>query len=130
VYTKINWLRAHKIEITFSYKCKAIAILDTGSEVNLLYEWVYIKIINSGINILTWPLEGVMLITAFGKRSNKVRKQAMVEFTIGEGKFEGVFMVSPQLTNDVILGCQFLEEYTVSIDLKKGKFNIHYRRLL
>jgi hypothetical protein len=50
-------------------------------------------------------------------------------FTISEDKFEGVFMVSPRLTNDVISGCQFVEEYAISIDFKKGKFNIHYRRL-
>jgi hypothetical protein len=46
--------------------------------------------INSGINVPTLPLEGVVLITAFGKRSNKVRKQSMVAFTMCESRFEGV----------------------------------------
>jgi hypothetical protein len=32
--------------------------------------------------------------------------KAMVEFTIGESKFEGVFRVSPQLTNyDILEEC-------------------------
>jgi hypothetical protein len=63
--------------------------------VNLLSERVYINLVKAGIDVPTLPLEVVVLITVFGKRSNTFRKQAMIEFTIGEGKFEGVFMVSP-----------------------------------
>jgi hypothetical protein len=68
---------------------------------------VYTNLINAGIDVPTLPLEGVVLITAFGKCSNTSRKQAQIEFTIGEGKFQGVFVVSPQVANDVIIGCQF-----------------------
>jgi hypothetical protein len=110
-------VKSPQIEITFDDKCKAIAILDTGSKINLSGR-VYMKMIKSGIEVCTLPLEGVVLITAFGKRSNKYIKQAMIEFTISEGKFEGEFMVSLRLTNDVTSGCQFLEEYAVSIDFK------------
>jgi hypothetical protein len=110
-------VRSPQIEITFNDKYKAITILDTGSEENLLSERVYMKMRKSGIDVCTLPLERVVLIIAFGRRSNK---QAMVEFTVGEGKFKGVFMVSPRITNDVISGCQFLEEYAGSIDFKKG----------
>lgn len=42
----------------------------------------------------------------------------MVKFTIGEGKFKGVFMVSPQRTNDII-ACEFLKEYAVIIDFER-----------
>jgi hypothetical protein len=112
-------VKSPQIEITFNDKCKSIAILDTGIEVSMLSERVYMKMIKSVIDVCTLPLEVVVLITAFGKRSNKDRKQAMVEFTISEGKFEGVFIVSSRLTYDVILGCQFVEEYAVSIYFKK-----------
>jgi hypothetical protein len=90
--------------------------------VNLLSERVYINLVKAGIDVPTLLLEGVVLITAFGKRSNKVTKQAVIEFTIREGKFEGVFMGSLQLTNDVIIGCQFLRDYSVNLDFDRVSF--------
>jgi hypothetical protein len=82
------------------------AILDSGSEVNLLSERVYRQLIQSGVEIPELPVESVVLVTAFGKRSKRIRKQALVDFTIGNDKFEGVFLVSLQLTNEAIIGCQ------------------------
>lgn len=38
-------VKSPQIEITFTDKCKAIAILETRSEVNLLFERVYVKMI-------------------------------------------------------------------------------------
>jgi predicted methyltransferase len=61
-----------QIEIMFSDKCKAIAILDTGSDVNLLSKRVYIKLVKAGIDVPTLLLEGVVLITVFCKLSSKV----------------------------------------------------------
>jgi hypothetical protein len=44
----------------------------------------YYKLIDSGSDIPTLPLENMILVTAFGKRSNRVKKQVMIEFSIGE----------------------------------------------
>jgi hypothetical protein len=41
------------------------AILDLGSDVNLLAQGIYDKLVSSGIDIPTLPLENVMLVTAF-----------------------------------------------------------------
>jgi hypothetical protein len=49
-----------------------------------------------------------VLRTAFGKRRKKIRRQALVEFNVSSHMFEGVFMISPQLANDAISGCQVL----------------------
>jgi nitrate reductase gamma subunit len=35
-------------------------------------------------------------------------RQALVEFTVSSDMFEGVFVISPQLANSAIIGCQFL----------------------
>jgi hypothetical protein len=77
-------VRSPQTEIAFSDNFKAIAILDKGNEVNLLSERVYTNLAMAGIDVPTLPLEGVVLITAFGKRSNEVGKQAVIEFTIGD----------------------------------------------
>jgi hypothetical protein len=42
------------------------------------------------------------------RESKKIRRQALVQFTITSDMFEGVFMISPQLSNDAIIGCYLL----------------------
>jgi hypothetical protein len=98
------------------------AILDTGSEINLLTENVYLGLKESGIEIPTLPVESVVLITAFGKKSNKIRKQALVEFSLGKDEFEANFLISPQLINEAILGCQCMKEYGIGLNFETEKF--------
>jgi hypothetical protein len=45
-------------------------------------------------------------VIAFGKRTRKIKSQVLAEFYIGDDEFEVVFLVSPQLTNEAILGCE------------------------
>jgi hypothetical protein len=70
------------------------------------------------------PVENVVLITAFERRSKKIRKQALLEFTIREDCFQGVFMISPQLTNEVIIDCQLMEEYGIKIKFCEGTYQL------
>jgi hypothetical protein len=58
-------------------------------------------------------------VTAVGKRSNRVKKQAMIEFTIGRDLFEVNFFISPQLVHDAILGCEFVKEHGISLILRE-----------
>jgi hypothetical protein len=62
---------------------KVRAILDSGSEVNLLAQSIYDTLIDSGADIPNLPLENVILVRAL-KRSNRAKKLAMIEFTIPE----------------------------------------------
>jgi hypothetical protein len=108
------------LEIKVENKFSIQAILDSGSEVNLISQEVYEKLTTAGMNIPVLPVENIVLVTAFGKRSNRIRIQAYVEFMIGTDRFEQVFLVSSQLKNDMIIGCQFLQEFGVCIDFCKG----------
>jgi hypothetical protein len=83
------------VELTLGNGWVIKAILVTGSEINLLTESVYLGLNESGVEIPILPVESVVLITAFGKKSNKIRKQALVEFNLGEDKFEANFLISP-----------------------------------
>jgi hypothetical protein len=47
-------------------------------------------------------------MTAFGKPTRKIWRQALVEFIISSEMIEGLFMISPQLVKGAIIGCQFL----------------------
>lgn len=104
------------------HKCQFIAILDSGSEVNLMSERVYEKLIETGLQVPTLPVEGVVLVTAFGRRSKRIRRQALIEFSMGRDVFETIVLVAPQLNSDVILGCQFLREHGVTINFRSETF--------
>jgi hypothetical protein len=97
-------------------KFNITAILDSGSEVNLLSERIYEELRKIELNIPVLPVENVLLVTAFGRGSKRIRRQALVEFKIGQDVFETIFMISSQLANNSILGCQFLREYGFRIN--------------
>jgi hypothetical protein len=95
------------IEIKLNSELTVSAICDTGSDANLLNEQIYDQLIERDIKIPTLPLENVALVTAFGKHTRRIKKQALIEFKIGEDVFETVFLIAHQLTNQAILGHQF-----------------------
>jgi hypothetical protein len=74
----------------------------------------------SGIDLPTLPVQSIVLVTAFGKRSKRIRYQTLINFKIGEDPFESVFLISSQLANEAIIGCQLLKEYGVSLDFGRG----------
>jgi hypothetical protein len=110
------------VEILLENYMKVRAILDSGSAVNLLAQSIYDKLNDSGADIATLPLENVILVTEFGKRSHRVRKQAMIAFTIGKELFDVNFFISPQFVNNAILGCQFMKEYGINLNFEKESF--------
>lgn len=81
--------------------------MDSGSEVNLLSEGIYEELSKSGLEVPVLPVENAVFVTAFGRKSKRIRHQALIEFTVGHDSFESVFMISSQLTNEAIIGCQF-----------------------
>jgi predicted aspartyl protease len=99
------------------------AIVDSGSEVNLISQNIYERLMKAGITMPVLPVENVVLVTAFGKRSNRIRVQVFIEIRVGVDRFECVFMVSSQLRNDAIIGCQFLKQYGIFIDFSKGSIS-------
>jgi hypothetical protein len=111
------------IKIKISNKIVLNAILDSGSEVNLLSEEIYGELSESGFDIPVLPVENIVLVPAFGRKSKRIRQQALINFTVGHDSFESVFLISSQLTNEAIIGCQFLMEYGVRINFDSGTFS-------
>jgi hypothetical protein len=112
-----------QVEIKVADRIGINATLDSGSEVNLLAERVYDKLIKSCVDITVLPVESVALVTAFGKRSKRIRYQTLINSAVGNDLFESVFLVSSQLTNEAIIGCQLLKEYGASINFGRGTFS-------
>jgi hypothetical protein len=80
------------IEISVGEGMVIKAILDTGCEINLLAGSVHEKLIKFGVDVPTLLLENVTLVTAFGQKSNRIKKQAMIEYAIGSNLFESNFL--------------------------------------
>jgi hypothetical protein len=115
--------RCPQIKLKFNNRVAVIAICDTGSDVNLLNEHVFEQLINEGTKIPTLPLENIALVTAFGKKTQRIKKQALIEFMIGGDVFESVFLITPQLTNQAILGHQFAREYGIIMNFRNNSFS-------
>jgi PHD/YefM family antitoxin component YafN of YafNO toxin-antitoxin module len=102
--------KSPQITIKFEEKFEATAILDSGSEVNIISLETFNKLSELRTDLLTLPVQGVHLVTAFGRRSEKIKLQVLLEFCIECDVFEAVFFISPQLNSEIILGCNFLKE--------------------
>jgi hypothetical protein len=69
---KARVCQSPQIEIMVAGRTVINAISDSGSEVNLLSERVYEKLTKSGVDIPILPVEHVVLVTAFRKRSKRI----------------------------------------------------------
>jgi hypothetical protein len=91
-------------------------ILDTGSQVSVLSNDIFLQLKLRG-PIMELPAQSVVLMSAFGNKTSRVKRQALISFTINGDEFENNFLISPQLISPGILGADFLYEYKFSIDL-------------
>ena len=64
-----------------------------------------------GLTCFELPTQHVNHLSAFSKKSNRVKEQALLDLSIGDFKINQIVLLSPQLLTDVILGLDFLVEY-------------------
>jgi predicted aspartyl protease len=112
--------RCPEVEMKLTNGTVLRSIVDSGSEVNIISQQVFDQLRKDQKGIPVLPVENVKLVTAFGKRSRRINTQALIEFVLGEDEFENFFIISPQLTHDVIIGCQLLKEYGMNINFENG----------
>jgi hypothetical protein len=67
---------------------------------------------------LTLSAKAAILVTAIGKMSGKLHKQAMVEIEIGGDKFNLVFLVAPLIMVPMITGADFLDDDKINLSFK------------
>jgi hypothetical protein len=85
----------------------------------LINEELYENLKSKGYPMFTLPIKATILVTAIGKMSRKLHKQAMVEFEIGGDKFNHVFLVAPHLMVPVITGADFLDDDKINLSFKE-----------
>jgi hypothetical protein len=65
-----------EINITDTLKCNAI--FDSGSDLSLISQEVYNKLISANIQVPVLPVENVVLVTAFGRKSKRIKQQVLI----------------------------------------------------
>ena len=91
------------------------ALIDTGCELSIMNEHLYNRLRHEGLKCLELPTQHVNLLSAFNKKSNRVKKQAMLSVSIGEANVNQIVLLSPQLLTDAILGLDFLVDFDAVI---------------
>jgi hypothetical protein len=93
-------------------------VIDTGSEISLITEDLCAQLLSQGIEMLKLKLQSTVLVTAFGSRSRRIKKQVYIPFFIGDDCFEHVFLVSGQLIESLLIGADLLQEYGVVVNFR------------
>ena len=101
---------------------RLIAVLDTGAEISLMPERIFEDLLAKGLRAPQLPVVNGALITAFGSRTKRIKRQALFEFEIYGFSYEQVFMIAPNLVPDAILGINFMKENNVVLNLTEGRF--------
>jgi predicted aspartyl protease len=102
---------------------EAVALVDSGADSSIISQELFEPLINKGVPILHIPVVGCV---AFGRNSKRIKKQALIEFTLNEDKYEVKALVAPELATSVIIGTDFLNEYRVKLDFTDNHFETQH----
>jgi hypothetical protein len=83
------------------------AILDTGCEASIMSENLYREFKALGVESLELPTQNLVLVGAFSRKEQRVRKQVYLTLNFGEVSIDHVFLVSEQLIAPMLIGCDF-----------------------
>lgn len=64
-------------------------------------------------------MQCTVLLSEFGNKTTRIRKQVLLSFEINGDEFENIFLVCSQLISGVILGSDFLFDYGLAVDVEK-----------
>jgi hypothetical protein len=121
VYT-VNESKLHKcphVKLRITEQ-KLIGILDTGAEATLMSEHLFESLTNRGVKFLSIPVVNCVLHSAFGKKSKRIKTQALVEFKLGNEIYKQISLIAPHLVVDMLIGVDFFYEYKVHIDFQRA----------
>jgi len=85
-------------------------------------EHLFDSLTNRGVKFLSIPVVNCVLHSAFGKKSKRIKTQALVEFKLGNEIYEQVALIAPDLVVDMLIGVDFFDENKVHIDFHSKSF--------
>jgi len=97
------------------------AVLDTGYEASILSEQLYNELEANGVESLELPAQNVVLVGAFSRKGNRVRKQVFLTLKFGDLHIDQIFLLSEQLLTPMPIGCDFCIANGIILDFHRGK---------
>jgi len=85
--------------------------MDTGSQISLLTEEMHENLISEGLVSLELGVQSAVLVSAFGNKTKNIRVKAMMQIRVDK-----IFLLSPQLLTQALLGVDFCRMNNVVID--------------
>ena len=79
------------------------ALFDTGCELSIVTEHLYNRLRHEGLKCFWLPTQHVNLLSAFNKKSNRTKRQAMLPVNIADVTVNQIVLLSAQILTDVIL---------------------------
>lgn len=102
-------------------------LVDSGSQITCVSQELLNKLLSQNPNILTLSFNGVTIHGALHHKSQNVNRQVYLACKVGQVEFDCVCIVVPGLTREMIVGCDWLLDHQVIINVKQsnleGTFN-------
>jgi hypothetical protein len=92
------------------------AVIDTGSQISLLSEELYYKSKSEGVKSLELGVQNAVLVSSFGNKSKRIPMQAKMPVDIDGMMMDHIFLISPQLLTQAILGVDFCRRNNIVIN--------------
>jgi hypothetical protein len=100
------------------------AVIDTGSHASLLTEELYHKLRSDGVEALELGVQNAILVSVFGNKTRHIRAQAMLSIRIANILVDHIFLISPQLLTQALLGVDFCQMNNVIINFPEQCFTM------
>ena len=108
-----------KIEIRIfgkPYNC----LLDTGATTNVCSEGLFLNLKSSGKKMVAIPTCGLFCSTAIGRKKQRIKLQSMIPVEIDGEVEEMLFMVIPNLSSELIIGCESFVQWRAQVNFDRN----------
>lgn len=98
-------------------------LLDSGSNITCISELCYQKMIKITY-VRTLPITNLFISGAFGKKSQRVKKQTLITLEMGPIDIDTVLVVVQDLSHEIIIGSDWLSVNNAIIDYDNKQFRV------
>lgn len=114
-----NMGKAPRLDISIGGQ-RYTALIDSGAQVSAISQTINNDLRKLRSTVKTLPTPCQQLKGAFGQKSPMVKKQILLEFLIEGYTFEIPCLVIEKLSNEIILGFDFMVKYQCTINVGDG----------
>ena len=100
------------------------AVIDTGNQISLMNEGLDHNLRSESVEGLELEVQKAVLVSAFGNKSKRIRVQAMMPICIDDIVMDQIFVISPQLLSQALLGVEFCRMNNIIIKFPEQYFTM------